>query len=109
MAQKVNVVLIDDIDGSIATQTVAFGLDGSSYEIDLNDANAAALRDYLAGFVGYARKAAGGGGRRGRRGTVTALGPSTKQIRDWARSNGHEVSDRGRVSADVRAAFDAAN
>jgi len=107
MAQKVNVVLIDDIDGSYATQTVTFGLDGASYEIDLNDANAAALREYLAGFVGYARRSAGG--KRGRRTSVTSIGPSTKQIRDWARSNGHEVSDRGRVSAEVREAFNAAN
>lgn len=107
MAQKVNVVLIDDIDGSIATQTVNFSLDGTNYEIDLNEANAGALRDYLAGFIGFARRT-GVVKRGGRRGPVTTLGPSTKLIRDWARSNGYEVSDRGRVSADIRAAFEAA-
>ncbi len=107
MAQKVNVVLIDDIDGSYATQTVNFAIDGASYEIDLNDANAAALREFLAGFVGFARRT--GSAKKGRRATVTSIGPSTKQVRDWARSNGYTVSDRGRVSADIREAFDAAN
>lgn len=106
MAQKVNIVLVDDIDGSEATQTVSFGLDGSSFEIDLGDANAAALREALAPYIGHARKV--GGARRGRRSTVTSLGPSSKEIRDWARSNGFEVSDRGRVSAEIRQAFDAA-
>ena len=56
MAQKVNIVLVDDIDGTDATETVSFGLDGTTYEIDLNDANAAALRDALAAYVGHARK-----------------------------------------------------
>ncbi len=107
MAQKVNVVLIDDIDGSEATQTVTFGLDGTAYEIDLNDAHAAQFRDFLAGYVGVARRT--GISRRGRRGTVTSLGASTKQVRDWARSNGYTVSDRGRVAADIQQAFDAAH
>jgi hypothetical protein len=111
MAQKVNIVLVDDLDGSDATQTVSFGLDGASYEIDLNDKNAATLREALAGYVGVGRKVSGGGARRGRRNaaSATALGPSSKQIRDWARSNGYDVSDRGRVSAEVRQAFDAAH
>ncbi len=108
MAQKVNIVLVDDIDGSEATQTVSFGLDGTTYEIDLSDKNAKSLRDALAGYVGHARKSGGSRGR-ARRSTTTALGPSSKQIRDWARSNGYEVSDRGRVSAEVRQAFDAAH
>ncbi len=108
MAQKVNIVLVDDLDGSEAAETVSFGLDGASYEIDLNDKNARALRDALASYVGHARKA-GGSGRRGRRSTAANLGPSTKEIRDWARSNGYDVSDRGRVSAEVRQAFDAAH
>jgi hypothetical protein len=111
MAQKVNIVLVDDLDGSDATQTVSFGLDGASYEIDLNDKHATALREALGGYVGVARKVSGAGGRRGRRSSAgaSALGPSSKQIRDWARSNGYDVSDRGRVSAEVRQAFDAAH
>ena len=108
MAQKVNIVLVDDLDGSEASQTVSFGLDGTTYEIDLGDKNAAALREALAGYIGHARKV-GGAGRRGRRTTVTALGPSSKEIRDWARSNGYDVSDRGRVSSEIRDAFDAAH
>ncbi len=106
MAQKVNIVLVDDIDGSDATQTVSFGLDGATYEIDLNDKNAAKLRDALAGFVGHARKVTTSRGRKTR---TTTSGPSARELRDWARSNGFKVSDRGRVPAEVREAFDAAH
>jgi len=106
MAQRVNIVLVDDIDGSDATETVAFGLDGTSYEIDLNEKHAAKLRDSLASYVGHARKVSGG--RRTRAAAkVSATGASAKEIRDWARSNGFKVPDRGRIPADVREAFDA--
>src|SRR5512143_1670920 len=98
MAQKVHILLVDDLDGSEATETVSFGLDGTSYEIDLNDKNAAALRESLSGYVGHARKV-GAPARRGRRATTaTTTGPSAREIRDWARSNGWDVPDRGRVS-----------
>ncbi len=107
MAQKVNIVLVDDIDGAEASQTVSFGLDGTSYEIDLTDKNAKALREALATYVGHARKSGARG--RARRSSSSNLGPSSKQVRDWARSNGYQVSDRGRVSAEIRQAFDAAN
>ncbi|MEZ5096231.1 MAG: Lsr2 family protein [Nocardioides sp.] len=107
MAQKVNIVLVDDLDGSEAGSTVSFGLDGATYEIDLTDKNAQALRDALAPYLAHARRS--GGSKRGRRATVSSLGPSSKEIRDWARSNGYDVSDRGRVSAEVRQAFDAAH
>ena len=111
MAQKVNIVLVDDIDGSEAAETVSFGLDGTTYEIDLNDANAAALRDALATYVGHGRKV-GNAPRRGRRPSSAAAagrGPSAKEIRDWARENGFDVPDRGRVSAEVREAYDKAH
>ncbi|HYF73381.1 MAG TPA: Lsr2 family protein [Nocardioides sp.] len=110
MAQKVNIVLVDDLDGSEATETVTFGLDGTTYEIDLNDANAAALREALAGYIGHGRKV-GAAPRRGRRTAAASSGngPSAKEIRDWARANGHDVPDRGRVSAEVREAYDAAH
>jgi hypothetical protein len=108
MAQKVHIVLEDDLDGSDATQTVSFGLDGTSYEIDLNDKNAAALRDTLATYVGHGRKVSGS--RRGRRSTASAAnGHSAKEIRDWARSNGHKVPERGRIPGEVREAFEAAH
>lgn len=111
MAQRVNIVLVDDIDGSDATQTVAFGLDGASYEIDVNDANAAALREALAPYVGHARKVGrgGGGAKRSGRAAAAAGGASAKEIREWARANGHAVPERGRIPADVREAYDAAN
>ena len=109
MAQKVHIVLEDDLDGSDATQTVSFALDGTSYEIDLNDGNAAALRESLATYVGHARKVSGA--RRGRRTSAASGGGahSAKEIRDWARSNGHKVPERGRIPADVREAFEAAH
>lgn len=111
MAQKVQIVLEDDIDGGEATQTVTFALDGTNYEIDLNDANADKLRGALAPFVGHGRKVSGGA-RRGRRaggGSSGNGGASAKEIRDWARSNGHTVPERGRIPADVRSAFEAAH
>ena len=108
MAQKVNIVLVDDIDGSEATETISFGLDGTTYEIDLNDKNAAKLRDGLATYIGHGRKV-GSAPRRGRRSAAAANGPSAREIREWARANGYDVPDRGRVSSDVREAYDKAH
>jgi hypothetical protein len=109
MAQKVQIILEDDLDGSEASQTISFALDGTSYEIDLNDKNAAVLRDALATYVGHARKVSGS--RRGRRsaGSASGGGASAKDIREWARSTGHKVPERGRIPADVRAAYEAAH
>jgi hypothetical protein len=109
MAQKVNIVLVDDLDGTEATETVTFGLDGSSYEIDLNDANAAALREALSGYVGHARKSSGGSRRRKSAGSTSSSSSNTKDVREWAKSQGMEVSERGRISADVQQAYDAAH
>ncbi|MGI8522458.1 MAG: histone-like nucleoid-structuring protein Lsr2 [Nocardioides sp.] len=109
MAQKVHIVLEDDLDGGDATQTLTFGLDGTDYEIDLSDSNATGLRDALALYVAHGRRTTSG--RRGvRRATTRSnLGPSAREIRDWARSNGHKVPDRGRIPAAVREAFLAAH
>jgi hypothetical protein len=107
MAQKVHITLEDDLDGGDAAETVAFGLDGRSYEIDLNDKNAKALRDALAKYVAAARR--GGGGRSAGAKRRTQVGTSAREIRDWARSNGHKVPDRGRIPSDVREAFEAAH
>jgi hypothetical protein len=106
MAQKVNIILVDDLDGSEADETVSFALDGTSYEIDLNEKNAAKLRDALSGYIGHARKVST---TRKRRSAASSSGPSARELRDWARSNGYEVSDRGRVPAEVREAFEAAH
>src|SRR6201994_2277988 len=104
MAQKVQVLLVDDLDGGEATETVSFGLDGTNYEIDLSDDNATALREVMATYVGHGRKVSGG--RRARRSSAPASaadgGHSAKEIRDWARSNGHDVPERGRIPSDVR-------
>lgn len=107
MAQRVHVVLVDDIDGSDAGETVTFGLDGSTYEIDLNEKNATALRDALAPYVGHARRS--GSARRSKKAAAAGSGPSAAEVREWARGNGLDVPDRGRVSADVRQAYDAAH
>ncbi|MBA3310553.1 MAG: Lsr2 family protein [Nocardioidaceae bacterium] len=106
MSQRVHIVLEDDLDGSSADETVTFGLDGATYEIDLSAKNAARLRDVLAKYVGAARKPPGRAPRRGSRRTA---GPSASDVRDWARAHGYDVSDRGRVSSEIRAAYEAAN
>ncbi len=114
MAQKVQVVLVDDLDSGPADETLSFGLDGVSYEIDLNNANAAKLRDALALYVGSGRRISGGRGRRPRAGgaaSSAARGRNSDaaKIREWARQNGHQVSERGRVSAEIRSAFQKAH
>ena len=102
MAQRVQIILEDDFDGGEADETVAFGLDGSDYEIDLSTQNAAKLRDALAPWVASARKT---GGRRSRRSARQASGPGSAEIRAWAQENGMQVSARGRVPAEVREAY----
>ena len=109
MAQKVVIELLDDIDGSQATETVTFGLDGRSYEIDLNDKNADKLRKSLSVYVGSARSAGRQAVNGAKKRAVTQFGPSAREVRDWARTNGYDVPDRGRIPADVREAFDAAH
>lgn len=118
MAQKTTVQLVDDIDGSEAEETVSFGLDGTSYEIDLSGEHAAGLRDALAPYVGAARKAGSASkGRRGgaRRGSDGSAGGSptihrqrTIQIRQWARDQGIQINERGRIPSRVVQAYEAA-
>ena len=109
MAQKVNIILVDDIDGGEADETVSFALDGKDYEIDLTDKNAQKLRDALAPFVAHARKAAGRRRGRSAASSTTAAGASPAEIRAWAREAGMEVPERGRVSEEVRQAYAAAH
>jgi hypothetical protein len=120
MAQRVNVELIDDLDESPAAETVSFALDGVSYEIDLSEANAARLRDALAPFLGHARRVGGrrssgssrassASGSSGSSGSSGKGAGNAADIRAWARENGFEVSERGRVSAEVRSAYAAAH
>jgi hypothetical protein len=118
MAQQATVRFIDDLDGSDASGTFDFSLEGRAYQIDLSDDNAAKLRDALAPFIGAARKAGGRGSGRGRaraqRQTATAEDKparsnreETAAIREWARANGHKVNDRGRISKSVMEAYQA--
>lgn len=108
MAQKVHIVLVDDIDQSEASETVSFGLDGREYVIDLNEENASALRDALAVYVGHARPMSGRTGRRSAA-KAPAGGVAAAEIRAWARENGFDVPERGRVAAEVREAYAAAH
>lgn len=107
MAQKTIVQLTDDIEGTEATETLTFSLDGVSYEIDLSDKNAAKLRKALDSYVGAARRVRGSSGRNGRR--TTSRTGDTSAIREWAAAQGIEVSQRGRISADVKAQYEAAH
>jgi Lsr2 len=100
VAQKVQIILEDDLEGGKAEETVAFGLDGSAYEIDLSAKNAAKLREALGPYIGAARKVSGRGGGRGRRGRAAATS-DTAEIRAWAKEQGLKVSDRGRIPSDV--------
>jgi Lsr2 len=111
MAQKVQVILVDDIDGGEAEESVSFAIDGVNYEIDLSEGNATALREALAPWVGHARRVGGrsGGGRRGSRGGRAAAKADLGDVRSWARDNGFTVSDRGRVSSEVMSAYEAAH
>jgi GNAT superfamily N-acetyltransferase len=110
MAKKTVVQLTDDLDGtriSGAGETVKFALDGIGYEIDLSEKNAGRLRDLLQPYVAAARRGHGGGARSSRSSTPTST-RDAQAIRDWARHNGYEVSERGRISATVLGAYEAA-
>jgi nucleoid-associated protein Lsr2 len=111
MAQKVTVSLVDDLDGSEAEETVEFGLDGASYQIDLSEDNAERLRDALAEYVDHARRSGGRkraatrppAGRTPR--PATADREQNQAIRAWARKQGMKVSDRGRIPSEVIDAY----
>jgi|SRR5690606_13199520 len=107
MAKKVQVQLIDDIDGSSADETITFALDGVTYEIDLSEEHAKALRESFSEWVGHARRA--GGRRNARRSSRSGSSSDAGKIREWARKHGYEVSERGRISAEVRQAYEKAN
>jgi hypothetical protein len=97
MATKVLKTLQDDIDGSDATQTIRFALDGIEYQIDVSDRNANRLRNSLSDFIAHGRKV---GGRHGRKAASSGQ-VDTKAVRKWAEANGIEVSSRGRIPTDV--------
>jgi Lsr2 len=112
VAQKIQTLFIDDIDGGAAEGTVRFALDGTEYEIDLNAKHSEELRSALGKYVSHARKVGGAARRAGRaagrasRGASSAL--NTTEIRNWAREQGYDIKDRGRVPADLVAKYQAA-
>ena len=106
MAQKIEVLLVDDLNGGEAEGTVRFGLDGVEYEIDLSAEHARALRRALAPFIGAARRSPAAGRRPARGGRQAGAGGlDTTEVREWARAQSIEVKDRGRIPAEVVARF----
>ncbi len=107
MARKVEVVLIDDIDGTTAQRSIAFAIDGQSYEIDLSNENAerfdAALKEFVEAARPVRRKSRGG------RAATRAQGPTPAEIRAWAEQSGVKVSARGRIPSEVLEAYEAAH
>ncbi len=116
MAQRVQVMLIDDVDGTDGAETVTFALDGVTYEIDLSEKNAGELRESLAPWVGHGRRVSGRSttgtratARKSTAGASSGGSSDSSAVREWARSNGHTVSERGRISAAVMDAYSAAH
>ena len=107
MAQKVKIILVDDLDGGSADETVRFGLDGVSYEIDLSSSNASELRTAVDRFAPHARKTSSG--RATRTKISSGRNQDSAQIRQWARDNGYAVNSRGRIQAEIQDAYQKAN
>ena len=108
MAQKIETLFIDDIDGGAAEGTVRFALDGTDYEIDLSGKHSAELRDALRKYIEHGRRVGGPARRASGRGGRRARAVDTVAVRAWARENGHDIKDRGRVPADLVAKYEAA-
>jgi len=106
MAQRIQTLFIDDIDGGAADGTVRFGLDGTEYEIDLSAEHGAELRQALGTYIEHSRKV--GAARRASRGARSAHDVDTAKVREWARGNGYDIKDRGRVAADLVEKYQAA-
>jgi hypothetical protein len=110
VAQKVQVLLVDDLDGVEADETVTFALDGKTYEIDLTSTNADKLRGLLEPYLKGGRRTGGrASGGRGKARAASGSSQDTAQIRAWAKDNGYEVNDRGRVPANIRQAYEDAH
>jgi hypothetical protein len=107
VAQKVQVILVDDLDGGSADETVTFSLDGVSYEIDLSKKNASAFAEALAPFVAHARRVGMPGPRLSSRSSKRPTGAHDPvEVRVWANANGYTLSDRGRIRKEILAAFE---
>lgn len=112
MAQRVEIHLTDDLDGGEASQTVRFALDGRDLEIDLSDKNAAKFRELLRPYIAAGRRLGAATGTTRRTSVAAGTAGMSKEklanVRTWARSNGYDVSDRGRVKGDILDAYHAA-
>ena len=105
MAHKIAVTLIDDLNGDEASENVRFGLDGKDYEIDLNEENASALREFLSDYIDAGRRVPKN--TKGRAKSPRSSGdPEAAKMRKWAQENGYAVSSRGRISAEIREAYE---
>lgn len=108
--KRITTELVDDLDGTVIGSadggTITFALDGASYEIDLSRANQQALRDALAPFIAKARSTGRRAGTAARK--RTAGNSDTAAVREWAQRNGYTVGDRGRIPAEIREAYAAA-
>jgi Lsr2 len=114
MARETITRLVDDLDGGTAERTVAFGWDGQTYEIDLSKKNISNLEKALKPYLDAGRRVRGGATRHprraGRSGSVSSGDRGKLQdVREWARANGHDVSERGRIPSAVREAYEAAH
>ena len=109
MAKRVQVIHTDDIDGSEAAETIAFSLDGITYSIDLSADNAKKLRNSFAPYIAAGERDRSGSTRRGGSSRRKTSGTAATDIRAWAASQGMQVSARGRVSAEVREAYERAH
>jgi hypothetical protein len=117
MAQRVQVELVDDLNGEEAQETVRFGVDGTNYEIDLTTENAEKLRSILSEYVDKGRKATTRRGSQGGQNTSSAASKSTsratreetQKIRQWAQDNGYNPSSRGRITQSIVEAYNQAH
>ncbi|MBT2533574.1 Lsr2 family protein [Arthrobacter sp. ISL-48] len=107
MAKKVEITLVDDLDGSTADETMLFGIDGVNYEIDLSGENAARLRSALAEFTAAGRKTTTPTTTLARRQRPGITSPA--KIRQWATENGYVVNRRGRLQAEIELAYHSSN
>src|SRR5262245_19405904 len=105
MAQRVTIEMMDDLDGSQADETVRFAVDGSAYEIDLSNKNAAEMRRTFDRYIEHARKA----GRTTRQARTSRNRHYSSDVRAWAKSQGIQINERGRIPASIVAEYEAAN
>ena len=107
MATITETVTLDDLDGTPGATTLVFGLDGATYEVDLSETNMNAIRPVLDNLVAKGRRVDGKSKTRKTSGSKTTSNAS--KVREWARANGHEVGERGRIPSEVREAYAAAH